>query len=191
MGANKDVRTVAGQHGALTPEHKALVAELEKAAQWDDSPSQLLHEAIAAIESLSAQGGAEAVGVNETCKCDPAFHEYYEDGVKHCRSCDAEWHPAPAPVPDAVERAIDDLEQAVIDFENTAAVTYERDKQALQLARAKVRALAKPEGYAVVPLDEAAAICARLEYDASWDKCGHGYYRLKQALSAARGKEGV
>jgi hypothetical protein len=39
----------------MTPEHKALVDELEKAAQWDDSPSKLLHDAIAAIESLSAQ----------------------------------------------------------------------------------------------------------------------------------------
>jgi len=33
--------------------------------------------------------------------------------------------------------------------------------------------------------DEAAGICKRLEYDASWDKCGSGYYSLKNQLREA------
>jgi hypothetical protein len=40
-------------------------------------------------------------------------------------------------------------------------------------------------GVVELPFDEARRICKRLEYDASWDKCGHGYYRLKAALRAA------
>jgi len=50
----------------------------------------------AARAALDGSGDG-AKPVNETCKCDPFFHEYYSDGVKHCRSCDAEWHPAAAP----------------------------------------------------------------------------------------------
>ncbi len=30
---------------------------------------------------------------------------------------------------------------------------------------------------------EAESICKRLEYDASWDKCGSGYYRLKRSIA--------
>jgi hypothetical protein len=110
----------------MTPEHKTLVAELEKAAQWDDSPSQLLHEAIAAIESLSAQGEAGAARIGpELWGRSPitGFYEQIDDGghteekVAEFEAIYAEagWtglrrdnpfqgspHHAPAPVPDAV-----------------------------------------------------------------------------------------
>jgi len=38
-------------------------------------------------------GQPQVQQTDETCRCDPVFHEYHDDGVKHCRSCDAEWHP--------------------------------------------------------------------------------------------------
>lgn len=56
-----------------------------------------------------------------------------------------------------------------------------------QIIRAYLEAAPSPSsapGVVELPVDEAAAICKRLEYDASWDKCGHGYYRLKRALAA-------
>jgi len=35
------------------------------------------------------------------------------------------------------------------------------------------------EGTVKITVSEAKEICKRLEFDASWDKCGSGYYTLK------------
>lgn len=36
-------------------------------------------------------------------------------------------------------------------------------------------------GHVTITAEEAKKICDRLEYDSSWDKCGSGYYALKNA----------
>lgn len=38
---------------------------------------------------------------------------------------------------------------------------------------------------------EAAKLCARLEFDASWDKAGSGYYALKRQLQVASRRAGA
>lgn len=46
-----------------------------------------------------------------------------------------------------------------------------------------------PEPMAFLTLFEASKICTRLELDASWDKCGSGYYTLKSQVKRAEERE--
>jgi hypothetical protein len=40
-------------------------------------------------------------------------------------------------------------------------------------------------GYLTIEADDARAVCARLEFDASWDKAGPGYYELNKQIKAS------
>lgn len=40
-----------------------------------------------------------------------------------------------------------------------------------------------------VTVDEARRLCKRLEFDASWDKAGSGYYALKRQLQSDEGSD--
>lgn len=40
-----------------------------------------------------------------------------------------------------------------------------------------------PEETITITLSEAKKLCARLEFDASWDKCGSGYYSMKDQIA--------
>lgn len=84
------------------------VIELAAVHILDDAANAL--EALSALEPAAPEafayrdenGQPQVQRMNETCKCDPIFHEYHDDGVKHCRSCDAEWHPPLQAAPDQI-----------------------------------------------------------------------------------------
>jgi len=108
---DSDLHITIGDVGAL---HEAVLSALEPAAPEIESmeaynaatkamAARMANTAILVGDSEPAapeafvyrdeNGQPQVQRTNETCKCDPVFHEYHDDGVKHCRSCDAEWHP--------------------------------------------------------------------------------------------------
>lgn len=61
------------------------------------------------------------------------------------------------------------------------------NSQAIAAALSHPAALSGGDSVAVLTAYEAKKICERLEFDASWDKCGSGYYSLKRQIAALAG----
>src|SRR5690606_12603400 len=120
----------------------------------------------ARVRAEAAEGG-EPEG--ELCKCAPAFHEHDEAGAKHCRSCDAEWHPAPQPsgTVATLERGdgkggwiipVDVLSEIQKDAGEWADETYLETVEAIALAverRLSALTAGKPEQSAWQPIETA------------------------------------
>ena len=126
----------------MTPEHKALVAKLR------GSVGRLTEEdcnaSAAAIESLSAQSAQPQAGeaVARCCSAvSPCSWQRHHGMNAVCPTCTAAAPASPQPAnPVQVTELIEDLEQAVIDFENARSDTYNRAKKELQRARAALTA---------------------------------------------------
>ncbi|MFC5505488.1 hypothetical protein [Bosea massiliensis] len=59
---------------------------------------------------------------------------------------------------------------------------------AAKAARKELLRTGDGEQLFTLELSHAERVCARLEFDASWDKVGPGYYLLKQQLQAQDGR---
>lgn len=71
-------------------------------------------------------------------------------------------------------------------LETLANQEAEDQEEAMQAA---ISAYCEKAGVIMVPVDEAEKLCSFLERDATWDKCGAGYYTMKRQISASQEEE--